>query len=110
MKQLELLRELVPAAEVIGLLANATNPASEGRLKEVQSAARILGRNIHVLNAASESDLGTAFESMAKLRLGAFLIVGDLILLSRRNRLWRWQPVMRFRPFTQGASLPRPVV
>ena len=86
-KQLELLRELVPTAETIGLLANPNNSASESRLREVQSAARILGRNIHVVNAVSESDLDTAFESMAKLRLGAFLIVGDSILLSRRNQI-----------------------
>jgi putative ABC transport system substrate-binding protein len=86
-KQLELLRELVPRVEGIGLLTNPNNPASESRLRELQSAARIFGQKIHVLNAASESDLGTAFESMVKMGLGAFLIVGDSILLSRRNQI-----------------------
>jgi ABC-type uncharacterized transport system substrate-binding protein len=85
LKQLELLRELVPTADVIGLLSNPTNPASELRSRE--SAARMLGREIRIVNAASENDLNAAFESMARMKLAAFLIVGDSILLSRREQI-----------------------
>jgi putative ABC transport system substrate-binding protein len=86
-KQLELLSELVPAADVIGLLANPANPASEMRSRELQSATQALGREIRVLNAESEDALNAAFEAMAKMGLKAFLIVGDAILLSRRDQI-----------------------
>src|SRR5262249_4853992 len=46
LKQLELLRELVPAAEVIGMLANSTNPSTETRWMELQTAARTLGQDV----------------------------------------------------------------
>jgi len=42
-KRLELLRELMPSATVIGFLTNLTNPASDSETKEVQAAARTLG-------------------------------------------------------------------
>jgi hypothetical protein len=42
-KRLELLRELVPSASVIGYLFNAKNPNS-GYLSEVQTAAHVLGQ------------------------------------------------------------------
>jgi putative ABC transport system substrate-binding protein len=87
LKQLELLGELVPATEVIGLLANPTNPAAESRLRELQDTARALGRKIVVVNALSESDLHKAFATLVQMRAGAFLIVGDSILLGLRNQI-----------------------
>ena len=87
LKQLELLGELVPRAEVIGLLANSTNPAAESRAQELQDAARALGREIHVVNALTERDLHPAFATLVQARAGAFLIVGDSVLLSLRDRI-----------------------
>jgi putative ABC transport system substrate-binding protein len=72
---------------VIGLLANSTNPAAESRAQELQDAARALGREIHVVNALTERDLHPAFATLVQARAGAFLIVGDSILLSLRDRI-----------------------
>jgi putative ABC transport system substrate-binding protein len=56
-KRLELLRELVPAAGVVGLLLNPANPVvAEPVARASQAAARTLGLNLHVLNASSEVD------------------------------------------------------
>ena len=43
-KRLELLRELVPAANVVAVLVNPNNPNSEVRTRDVQEAARTVGR------------------------------------------------------------------
>jgi len=56
-KRLELLRELVPGAEIIAVLVNPTNPNLQTRLRDAQEAARSLGQRILVLNAASEHDI-----------------------------------------------------
>src|SRR6516165_659256 len=67
-KGLELLHELIPAARVIGLLINPSDPAAaEPQEKAVLSDARTLGLEIHVLNASSERDLDGVFAKLAQL-------------------------------------------
>jgi putative ABC transport system substrate-binding protein len=66
-KRLELLRELVPAATVIGALVNPNNPNAEFESREAHAAARSLGCQLHVLNATTESEIETAFASLLRL-------------------------------------------
>src|ERR1700738_2005185 len=54
-KRLELLLELVPTAAIIGVLANLNNPITKPQLTELQAAVHALGREMHVLNASTES-------------------------------------------------------
>jgi putative ABC transport system substrate-binding protein len=86
-KRLEILRDVVPTAAMIGVLINPTNPAAESRSKDLQAAARTLERNIHILNASSESDLETAFASLIEQRAGALLVSTDSFFTSQRDRL-----------------------
>src|SRR6266496_2164570 len=46
-KRLELLRELVPNAAVIGMLVNPNFPDAESQSKDVKEAARTLGQQVH---------------------------------------------------------------
>ena len=56
-KRLELLHELLPAASVMALLVNPTDPGlAEPTTKDRQTAARTLGLQLHVLNASTERD------------------------------------------------------
>jgi putative ABC transport system substrate-binding protein len=87
LKQLELLRELVPPTGVIGMLANPTNPSTETRWMELKAAAHLLGQDIRRVDAASESDLRAAFATLVRMRAGALLLVGDGVLLGRRNQI-----------------------
>ncbi len=60
-KQVELLRELVPNAAVIGILVNPNFPDAKTQARNAQEAARALGRQIYVLNASNERDLERAW-------------------------------------------------
>ena len=86
-KRVELLCELVPNATVITLLINPNTPVYESETKEVQSAARLLGRQILVLNAGSESDIDVAFSRMVEMRTGALLVSPDTFFQSRRDQI-----------------------
>jgi putative ABC transport system substrate-binding protein len=86
-KRLGLLHELAPNATTIALLNNPKGPDVEGHLQDVQSAARSLGKQIRVLNAASESEIDAAFVAMARERLGALLVNTDPFLSSRRDQI-----------------------
>ena len=86
-KRLELLRDLVPSAAVIGVLMNPTNPAAESRAKDLHMAAQILDRDIRIVNVSNESDLGAAFTTLTQQPAGALLVSTDSFLTSQRDRL-----------------------
>jgi putative ABC transport system substrate-binding protein len=61
-KRLELLHELVPKAEVVGLLVNPTNPIlSETEINGAKSAAHNFSITLHVLNATNEGEFEGVF-------------------------------------------------
>ena len=72
-KRLELAHELVPTAPIIAVLVNPTNPSTETQLKDMQAAARTLGRQLHVLHATNEREIDAAFATLAQLRAGALV-------------------------------------
>jgi putative ABC transport system substrate-binding protein len=87
-KQLELLHELAPAASVIALLINPTNPAiARIQSRDVPAAARKLGLDLHVLNASMERDFDSVFAGMKELRVGGLVIGADTFLNARSAQL-----------------------
>ena len=85
-KQLELLRELVPAAATIGFLVNPKNPNTEVRTREMQEAARAVGRKLHVVTASTEGELEPALATVQQ-RAGALVIAADPFFVGRRDQL-----------------------
>ena len=77
-KRVELMHELVPSVELIGLLVNPANPVyTEANIKVAQAAARILGPRILILNASTEGEIEAAFNIVERERAGALVITGD---------------------------------
>jgi putative ABC transport system substrate-binding protein len=86
-KRLELLHELVPAATVMALLVDPTNPNAGTITREMQAAARPLGLQLHVLHANTECDLDAAFATLGELRAGALVIGSDAFFNNRSELL-----------------------
>jgi putative tryptophan/tyrosine transport system substrate-binding protein len=86
-KRLELISELAPQAGVIALLVNPNNPGTEAMIRDVQEAARGKGVQLHILKAATESEIGTAFATLIQLRAGALLVGNDPFFFSRSEAL-----------------------
>jgi ABC-type uncharacterized transport system substrate-binding protein len=86
-KRLELLRELMPSATVIGFLTNPANPASDSETKDVQAAAHTLGLNLPIVNVSSERDIDAAFAGFARQRVDAIIVGADAFFTSRRDQL-----------------------
>jgi putative ABC transport system substrate-binding protein len=86
-KQLELLRELVPNAAVIGMLVNPDFPDAESQVKDAKEAARMFGQQVHVVNASNEGDFDRAFVTFVEQRAGALLVNIDPVFTSRRDQL-----------------------
>jgi putative ABC transport system substrate-binding protein len=84
-KNLELLHELAPRATVVGALANLTNPNAEHQLRDLQTAARILGLELIVLPGSNERD--SSFATMAERQIGALVVSADGFLISRQDQI-----------------------
>src|SRR5262245_54761943 len=86
-KRLELLRQLVPNAAVIGMLVNPNFPDAESQSNDVQEAARTLGQQVRIVNANSEDDFDGAFATFVELKADALLVSTDALFLNRREQL-----------------------
>jgi putative tryptophan/tyrosine transport system substrate-binding protein len=89
-KRLELLRELVPKADLVAVLVNPTNTNAETNMKDLQSAALGVRQRIQVLSAGSDLDLETAFATLAQSRPGALFVSPDTFLQDHRDQLLTW--------------------
>jgi putative tryptophan/tyrosine transport system substrate-binding protein len=93
-KRLELLRDLVPKAEIVALLVNPRSPQgagasteSEQQERDAQAAASVLGRRLIVVRASTESEIDAAFPAIAQQQAGALIVASDIFLSTQRPRL-----------------------
>ena len=86
-KRLQILRELVPGAALVGLLLNPNVASAEFQRKEIQAAASVMGQRIEIFNASSEREINLAFDIMARSRIGALLVGADPFFQVRRPQL-----------------------
>jgi putative ABC transport system substrate-binding protein len=87
-KQLQLLKEALPALSRVAILVDPASPTYKRELKEVEVAARSLQVSIFVLEAHAPDDLANAFAVDRKERVGAMLIFGGTALFyNQRARL-----------------------
>src|SRR5262249_4425147 len=100
-KQIEKLREMVPRANVIAALVNPTDPAlGEPATKGAQAAARALGLQIHIVQASTERDIEATFASLARLGVGALVVLPMRSSSAAANTSPRWRYVTCCPPFT----------
>jgi putative tryptophan/tyrosine transport system substrate-binding protein len=73
-KRLQLLRELLPNAALFGVLADPAFPTTQSTIADLQAAARMLGLQLVVVNARTDSDLETAFATFTQQHVGAVFV------------------------------------
>jgi putative tryptophan/tyrosine transport system substrate-binding protein len=88
-KRLELARQLVPNITAVAMLINPKFPTASAEAREVQDAARLLGIQMNLLNASTESEIDAAFTTVVEQRSGALIIGTDPFLLGQRDQLVR---------------------
>ncbi len=86
-KRLELLSELVPQAGTIVLLVNQNNSNAERVIEDGRGAARAMGVRLNILKAGTESEIDTAFATLAQLHADAVIVQADPYFTTRRDQL-----------------------
>jgi putative ABC transport system substrate-binding protein len=85
-KRLDFARQLAPAGAEISYLMNRQAPEAEFHLTDLQAAARDSGQAVNVINASSESEIDTAFSTLAR-RGGAVIVSTDPFFVSRIHQI-----------------------
>jgi putative ABC transport system substrate-binding protein len=87
-KRLSLLRELVPAAKSIAVLANPANTANTAAmLADMEPAARALGLQIMRYDAGTNREIDAVFGALARERPDALFVAPDSFFFVRRVQL-----------------------
>ena len=84
-KRLEQLRQLVPKATTIGMLANPTTPGVVAERRDVQAAAQAIGQPLLTIDVTSESEIETAFATFVQRGADALFVGSGPFLNSHRD-------------------------
>jgi putative ABC transport system substrate-binding protein len=86
-KRLEIIRDLIPNARVIGLLTNPGNLNTKTQVSEMQTLARSGGWRLQVVAAGTASELDAAFATLAQQKVDAFTTATDSLFATRRGQI-----------------------
>jgi putative tryptophan/tyrosine transport system substrate-binding protein len=87
-KRLGFLHQLLPRAARFAVLVRPDNPdAVEPFIKEVETAAAAVGKQIEILTARSNPDIDVAFASLVQKRADGLLVSSDTPFINRRMQL-----------------------
>jgi putative ABC transport system substrate-binding protein len=109
-KNLELLRELVPKADLVGVFFNPDNP-SVNVLAVSNEAARALGQQLVIVEVKGEHDIDAAFDTLLQKQIRAVYVWPDAFLYSQRDRLvaralsYKIAVISDLRGFTAASGL-----
>ena len=110
-KRLGLLKELAPNAAAFGVLINPASPGAEAQSRQVQEAARAIGRQIQIANAGNDPELEAAFATLIQQRATALLVTADPFFDTRRDRIvalaaqFKLPAIYQFRDYVVAGGL-----
>jgi putative ABC transport system substrate-binding protein len=110
-KRLQLLHEMIPTANSIGILVDPTNPLSEALSRRLQAAAPSTRLQLHTLHASSDRDFDSAFATLLEMRTGGLVITTALLFNNRAQQLaalafrYAVPTIFQYREFVAAGGL-----
>lgn len=112
-KRLGLLKEAVPNATRVAVLANtaAATGAGEAAWEETRGAARLLGLELHHLDVRRPNDLEAAFEAATRESADALFLLPAVLFTREQTRIaelaarHRLPAIYQFREFADAGGL-----
>jgi putative ABC transport system substrate-binding protein len=86
-KLLVMLHELVPKASIIAVLGDPNGAEVERQSRDLEEAARAIGRQILMVYAANEREFHAAFAKVVQAGAGGLLIIPSVFFFSQRRLL-----------------------
>src|SRR5437899_2337631 len=94
-KSLELIRELLPKASRVAALWNSANPGAAVWWTETRAAAAMLNLTLHSVETRTQTDLDSAFQTIARLRPDALTVGPDPVAIGTRSRIVEFACTLR---------------
>ena len=85
-KQIEVLHELLPRTEGVGIIINPKNRIYEGQLDQLRAAAQGSNLRLVVAQANTLQDVEEAYASLSRQQVGTVIVPGDPLLYSRLDQ------------------------
>ena len=85
-KRLEFLAT-IPTADMFAVLINPTSPTADSQSRNLQTFARDLGLQLHILQASSERDFDTVFATWPQLRAAGLVFASDTLFGTHGEQL-----------------------
>jgi putative ABC transport system substrate-binding protein len=86
-KRLQILREMVPKARLIGMFAVPGTPTTKLRLASLLAAAGRLGQEIRVSEVSSPKQFDSTFAAMVQAHISAVLVPNSTLFTNNRDHL-----------------------
>jgi ABC-type uncharacterized transport system substrate-binding protein len=86
-KRLEMMRELVPGAALIGLLVDPSGAETQRRSASLLEAARAVGQRILVLSATNQEQFEEVFATAVRERIDGLLVGNAVVFTNGREHL-----------------------
>jgi len=86
-KRLQLLRQILPKADSIGVLANLANPTSPPVVRATETAARQLQLQLYVGDVREAGQLAGAFATLRRQGADALVVVSDPMLHDQARQI-----------------------
>jgi putative tryptophan/tyrosine transport system substrate-binding protein len=86
-KRLQLLREVVPQANLIAFIVNLNTATGPRQQSEMQTVAQALGQQLLILSASTEQEVEEAFATMAARKVDAIVYSANVFFQVVREQL-----------------------
>ena len=110
-KRFELLKAMLPKLSRVAFLVNPDNPNTAGLIKLMQAASESLGLQVQPVNAGTADDIESVFAGIARERIGAVVLSGDVYHFGQRERIataatkHRIASIFPFREYADAGGL-----
>ena len=86
-KRLGLIRDLLPRADLVGVLVNPKNPRAEETITDIRAAASAVGQQIDLVEASNGHEMESGLATLVQKRASALVLIPDILFFSRRVQL-----------------------
>jgi putative ABC transport system substrate-binding protein len=110
-KQMEIALDVMPGADKMGILVDATNPSNELQRRELEAAAEKSGMNITSVDVRTVDEIADAIQTFVRERASIVVVLGAALFVNARRRIAafalasRLPTVFNFREHVEDGGL-----